>query len=82
MLVSKYKSAYTPEEDLCVDESIIPFVGRLSFHWYIKNKHHRYSIKVFKLCIKDAYTIGFRVYTGKEVTAGQEISTKNSNWND
>lgn len=28
---SKYKSAFIPEEDLCIDESIIPFVGRLSF---------------------------------------------------
>jgi len=61
LLVSKYKSAYILEEDLCIDESIIPFVGRLSFRQYIKNKHHRYGIKVFKLCVKEAYTIGFRI---------------------
>ena len=76
LLVSKYKSAYIPEEDLCIDESIIPFVGRLSFRQYIKNKHHRYGIKVFKLCVKEAYTIGFRIYAGKEATPGLEISTK------
>lgn len=76
LLVSKYKSAYIPEEDLCIDESIIPFVGRLSFRQYIKNKHHRYGIKVFKLCLKEANTIGFRIYAGKEATPGLEISTK------
>lgn len=46
-----------------------------SFRQYVKNKHHRYGIKVFKLCIKNAYTIGYRVYAGKESTPGQEIST-------
>ncbi|XP_008186742.1 uncharacterized protein LOC100575832 [Acyrthosiphon pisum] len=54
----------------------IPFVGRLSFRQYIKNKHHRYGIKNFKLCIQNAYTIGFRVYTGREAEPGVEVSTK------
>jgi len=40
------------------------------------SEEDRYNIKAFKLCIKDAYTIGFRLYTGKEATPGQEISTK------
>lgn len=75
LILSKYKSAYIPEENLCIDESIIPFIGRLSFRKYIKNKH-RYGIKVFKLCIKDANTIGFRPFADKEATPGQEISTK------
>lgn len=61
---------------MCINESIIPFVGRLSFKQYIKNKHHRYSIKIFKLCIQDAYTIGFRIYRGREAELGVEVSTK------
>lgn len=36
----------------------------------------RYGKKFCKLCIKDAHTIGFRVYAGKEATPGQKISTK------
>lgn len=28
------------------------------------------------MCVKDAYTIGFRVYAGKEATPGLEILTK------
>ncbi|XP_060878192.1 uncharacterized protein LOC132950676 [Metopolophium dirhodum] len=40
LLVSKYKRAYIPEESLCIDESVIPFIGRLSFRQYLKNKRH------------------------------------------
>lgn len=75
-LVDKYKFAMIPEEHMCIDESIIPFVGRLSFRQYIKNKHHRYGIKIFKLCIQNSYTVGFRVYTGKEAEPCVEVSTK------
>lgn len=61
---------------MCIDESVIPFVGRLSFHQYIKNKRHRYGIKIFKLCINDGYTIGFKIYAGQEAIPGVAISTK------
>jgi hypothetical protein len=30
-LIDKYKCAMIPEEHMCIDESIILFVGRLSF---------------------------------------------------
>ncbi|XP_029348356.1 piggyBac transposable element-derived protein 4-like, partial [Acyrthosiphon pisum] len=62
---------------MCIDESIIPFVGRLSFRQYIKN--HRYGIKIFKLCIQDAYTIGFRVYTGRESEPEFELTNRKHN---
>lgn len=75
-LVKKYKLVMIPQEKMCIDESIIPFVGRLSFKQYIKNKHKHYGIKVFKLCIQDAYTIGFRVYSGREAEQNIEVSTK------
>jgi len=71
--VSKYNLDYIPEEDLCIDDSIILFVGRLFFRQYIKNKHHRYGLKVFKLGIKDVHTIGFRVYVGKKAFAGRKV---------
>lgn len=76
MLVSKYKLCNIPGENLCIDESVIPFVGRLSFRQYIKNKRHRYGIKVFKLCINDRYTVGFKIYAGQESIPGEAVSTK------
>lgn len=52
-LVEKYKMAMIPEENMCIDESIIPFLNRLLLKQYLKNKHHRYGIKVFKLCVQE-----------------------------
>lgn len=76
LLVSKYKLCNIPGENLCIDESVIPFVGRLSFRQYIKNKRHRYGIKIFKLCINDGYTVGFKIYAGQEALPGVGVSTK------
>jgi len=66
MLVSKYKRCNIPGENICIAKSMNPFVGRLSFCRYIKNKRHQYSIKIFKLCIND----GFKIYTGQESIPG------------
>lgn len=72
LLVFKYKRAYIPEESLCIDESVIPFIGRLSF----RRKRHRYGVKIFKLCVHDAFTVDFRIYVGTEAVQGLEVSTK------
>lgn len=70
-----------PGENLrvCVDESIVSFFGRLSFHQYIENKKHRkkaYGIKVFKLCMNDGYTLGFKIYAGQDSVPGMGLPTK------
>lgn len=44
MLVYKFKNCNVPGENVCVDESIIPFVGRWSFRQFNQNKRHRYGI--------------------------------------
>lgn len=56
--------------------SVIPFVGKLSFCQYIKNKWHRYGIKIFKLCTNNEYTMGLKIYAGQEATPGIGVSTK------
>ncbi|XP_060881920.1 piggyBac transposable element-derived protein 4-like [Metopolophium dirhodum] len=76
LLVMKFKMWNVPSKNMCIDESVIPFVGRLSFRQFIKNKRHRYGIKVFKLCINDGYTIGFKIYAGQESVPGVGVSTK------
>lgn len=76
LLVMKFKMWNVPSENMCIDESVIPFVGRLSFRQFIKNKRHRYGIKVFKLCINDGYTIDFKIYAGQESVPGVGVSTK------
>jgi hypothetical protein len=46
------QEVYRPGEEVCIDESLIPFRGRIIFRQYIPNKRHRYGIKAFKLCSK------------------------------
>lgn len=65
MMTVKFKQWYAPEEKLCIDESVVPFLGRLLFKQYLKNKRHRYGIKIFKVRAKDYYTLEYNVYSGK-----------------
>ncbi|KAL4126176.1 hypothetical protein QTP88_010402 [Uroleucon formosanum] len=57
-----------PDQSMCIDESLVKFMGRLAFKQYIKNKRDRFGIKEFKLCISPCYTIAMKVYCGKEVS--------------
>jgi hypothetical protein len=42
-LRERLQSVIIPEEDVCIDESLVPFRGRLAFKQYIKNKRHKGS---------------------------------------
>jgi len=66
----------SPHDTLCIDESMIPFTGRLFFKQYLKNKRHKYGIKLFKLYMTPNYTINLKVYAGKEVTPETSVSSK------
>ncbi|VDL83170.1 unnamed protein product, partial [Nippostrongylus brasiliensis] len=57
---------YKPGRELCVDESLIPFRGRIIFRQYIPSKRHKYGIKLFKLCSHGGYTSKVNVYAGKD----------------
>lgn len=76
LLEEKYKASYIPEESVCIDESNVPFRGRIHFRQYIPNKRHKYGIKVFKLCVSGGYTWAFKVYTGKEKVADMSVAEK------
>jgi hypothetical protein len=39
-------------EFLCIDETLVPFRGRLIFKQYIANKRHRFGNKLFKFCLE------------------------------
>lgn len=64
-----------PQDTLCIDESMIPFTGRLFFKQYLKNKRHKYGIKLFKLCMPPNYTTNMKVYAGKEATPETSVSS-------
>lgn len=62
---TKCSNEANPGETLAVDETMVPFRGRLIFRQYIPSKRHRYGIKLFKLCDPKGYTYRLSVYTGK-----------------
>lgn len=45
-LVSKllecFQAAIVPGEFICIDETLVPFKGRLKFKQYISNKRHKF----------------------------------------
>ncbi|CAK9801709.1 PiggyBac transposable element-derived protein 4 [Anthophora quadrimaculata] len=78
ILNRSFKEYYNPDEILCVDESLVPFRGRIIFRHNLKQKRHRYGIKIFKLCCGAGYTYSFQIYTGKEKNRDKTAGTVSS----
>ena len=72
-LKENYGKYYDPPETVCIDESIVPFRGRVVFRQYMKHKRYRYGVKLFKLCFKPGYTYNFEIYCGQQ--SGNEKTT-------
>ena len=68
MLITNYQRTYKPGSCLVVDESMVPFRGRVVFRQYIPGKSHKYGCKQFKLCTLDGYTWNLEVYSGTSVS--------------
>lgn len=64
-LNTKFLEMYTPGRNVCIDETMMAWRGRLSFRQYIPSKRHKYGIKFFKLCLPHGYTHKFSIYSGK-----------------
>jgi hypothetical protein len=52
----------TPSRDLSLDESMVPWRGRLGFRQYTKGKHHRYGIKLHMLTEAKGLALQVLVY--------------------
>lgn len=60
-----FKDTMIPHQNLCIDESIIVFKGRLIFKQFIPSKRHRFGIKMFVLCdVMTGYILDFIIYCG------------------
>ena len=71
MLNENFEKYFKPGEIVCVDEFLISFRGRIIFKQYIKQKRHKYGIKIFKLCSRPGYTITFKIYCRKKNGYGE-----------
>ena len=60
-----FKKSFSPFRNLCIDESLLLFKGRLFFKHYIPSKRNRFGIKSFVLCdCSTGYVLDVIVYTG------------------
>lgn len=65
MLRKSFSDAFHPYQDLCIDESLMLYKGRLSFKQYIPSKRSRFGIKSCMLCdCKTGYVQDLIVYCG------------------
>lgn len=62
----KIKNIYYPNKNLSFDESMLLWRGRLVFRQYLKNKRHKYEMKLYvKLTESDGLVMSLLVYTGQ-----------------
>jgi hypothetical protein len=61
-------------EFLSVDEIIVPFKGRSNLKQYIKNKPHKWGIKIFALADSKGFVYDFEIYTGKGTVKSDRTS--------
>ena len=57
---------YIPGSVVTIDESMVPWQGRLSFKQYIPGKAHKYGVKIYKLAATNGYTWNYVIYTGQQ----------------
>lgn len=70
----KFCIFYISERDVSIDESLMPFKGRLSGKQYILIKWTRLWIKFFKLCkAKSRYICDFVIYTESNMSSKQYV---------
>lgn len=70
-------SIYSPCKELSLDESMVLWRGRLQFRQYIKNKRHKYGIKLYMLTEPNGLVIKFAVYAGAtDILAGEGHTQK------
>lgn len=78
MLQMRYQRIYVPGENIVIDETLIPWRGRLLFRQYIPNKAHPYGIKLFKLCSTEGFTWSVKIYSGKSSSGLREVGLAKS----
>jgi hypothetical protein len=74
MMGRNFKTKYTPGKIISMDESCCPFKGRVRFLQYMPKKPNKFSIKLWMISeATTGYISGFEVYTGRELTVGNDI---------
>lgn len=68
-LKKKFLCSLSPYKNLCIDESLTLWKGRLHFKQYIPSKRHKFGIKMFILCdCETGFIMDFIVYVGSKTS--------------
>ena len=77
-LLEKFRTLYTPERDISIDESLMLHKGRLSWKQYIPLKRARFRLKFYMLCESDTgYIWNYILYTGKGMILSPDFNKEN-----
>jgi hypothetical protein len=62
LILNNFQKVYIPEREVCIDENLLTFKGRLSWKQYISSKRARFGIKTFVLCeASSGYTVRSKI---------------------
>ena len=75
-LIPRFRSAYSPEQNLSLDESVIPGQSRMPARQFLKNKPDRWGQKLFVVSeAKSGYVLNIEIYSGKTKGVSDEGAT-------
>ena len=63
---ASFSSVYIPGSVVTIDQTMVPWRGRLLFKQYIPGKAHKYGVKIYKIAATNGYTWNVMVYTGQQ----------------
>lgn len=72
-LQNKFTEGFYPFQDICIDESLVLWKGRLSFKQYIPSKRNRFGIKLYESVDCDSgYILGLIIYVGSKTELDED----------
>ena len=80
-LKDKFRRIMVPYRDLCMDESLMLWKGRLYFKQYIQSKRHRFGIKRFIVCdCRTGFLLDFVIYVepGTQIQLNKKLGIPGS----
>lgn len=68
------EEVYEPSKNLSIDESMVLWRGRLVFRQYVKNKRHKYGVKLYMLAEPWGLIHRVMVYSGQSYDVSNYLS--------
>ena len=64
VVTEKFSSVWKPGKNICIDEGMIPFRGKVHFKVYNPDKPDKYGVKSYQLCdSSNGFCCRFEIYT-------------------